>query len=323
MKIAFHTNQLGIAGTEVALFDYADYNERILNNESIIISNKNHSDNNPDVIKKFSDRFKKICWYESINDIDKILEQEKADIFYAIKLGINDGVVSKVCKTGVHAVFIANQPHGDIYFYVSEWLSKAASGGKHPFVPHMISLPDTKLNFRNYLSIPEDAVVFGRYGSFNTFDIEFAKKAVIDIAEKYKNIYFLFMNTERFVTGRNNVIFLNGSSDLIIKTGFINTCSAMLHARERGETFGIAVGEFSIKNKPVLTFAGSPERSHLEILGDTAVKYSNYTELYNAIASFPDYFDKNKNYDMYSKDFNPAAVMNKFNEVLIKGEKNI
>lgn len=319
MKIAFHTNQIGIAGTEVALFDYADYNERILNNESIILSNKNHNDNNPAVIKKFTDRFKKIHWYENVFEIDRILEQEKADIFYAIKLGLNDGIASKVCKTGVHVVFMANQPHGDVYFYVSEWLSKAASGGVYPYVPHIITLPETNINYRNYLSIPDDAIVFGRYGSYNTFDIDFAKKAVIEISEKYKNIYFLFMNTERFITGRQNVIFLNSTSDVIIKTGFINTCNAMLHARERGETFGIAVGEFSIKNKPVLTYSLSPERSHLEILGNKAICFSSYNELYNAITGFNDYYDKGGDYDKYSAGFNPNAVMRKFDNVLISG----
>ena len=41
MKIAFHSNQLGIRGTEVALYDYALGNRDILGNESIIISDAN------------------------------------------------------------------------------------------------------------------------------------------------------------------------------------------------------------------------------------------------------------------------------------------
>ena len=40
-KIAFHSNQLCIRGTEVALFDYAHYNETILGNKSYIISDAN------------------------------------------------------------------------------------------------------------------------------------------------------------------------------------------------------------------------------------------------------------------------------------------
>ncbi len=40
MKIAFHSNQLSIRGTEVVLFDYAHYNKLLLGNESFIISRK-------------------------------------------------------------------------------------------------------------------------------------------------------------------------------------------------------------------------------------------------------------------------------------------
>jgi hypothetical protein len=39
MKILFHSNQLALRGTEVALYDYAHYNENFLGNESLIVSN--------------------------------------------------------------------------------------------------------------------------------------------------------------------------------------------------------------------------------------------------------------------------------------------
>jgi len=40
-KIAFHSNQLSIRGTEVALYQYAKYNEEILGNKSVIFLLKN------------------------------------------------------------------------------------------------------------------------------------------------------------------------------------------------------------------------------------------------------------------------------------------
>jgi hypothetical protein len=36
--IAFLSNKLTLRGTEVALYDYADYNEKILGNKSVIIT---------------------------------------------------------------------------------------------------------------------------------------------------------------------------------------------------------------------------------------------------------------------------------------------
>ena len=54
-KIAFHSNQLCLRGTEIALYDYAKYSEELLNNESIIIAR--HPDiwrySHPLAIEKF------------------------------------------------------------------------------------------------------------------------------------------------------------------------------------------------------------------------------------------------------------------------------
>ena len=41
MKTLFHTPSIGIRGGEVALYDYAHFNETILGNESVIIYNIN------------------------------------------------------------------------------------------------------------------------------------------------------------------------------------------------------------------------------------------------------------------------------------------
>jgi hypothetical protein len=49
----------------------------------------------------------------------------------------------------------------------------------------------------------------------------------------------------------------------------------MLHARWHGETFGLAVGEFAVLGKPVITFGGSRERAHLEMLGGQGLVYGD------------------------------------------------
>ena len=41
-KIAFHSNQLSLTGTEVALYDYAKNNEDLLGNDSFIVYDKNN-----------------------------------------------------------------------------------------------------------------------------------------------------------------------------------------------------------------------------------------------------------------------------------------
>lgn len=311
MKILFHANQLSLRGTEVALFDYAHFNEEILGNESVIVSNMNYT---LEALPKFKGRFK-IELYKHIKEIDTICSRNNADIFYAIKAGFIDGVVSNTCRTVVHVVFKEFQPHGDVYAYISKWLTDTVTQGKFPYVPHIVALPPHDDDFRESLNIPGDARVFGLYGGSDTFDVLFARKAVYDVAKLNKKIYFIFMNIPPFCDTLPNIIHLRGTYDTNLKTAFINTCDAMLHARTRGETFGLSVAEFSVRNKPVFTWIGSPERNHIEILGDDAVYYENYDDLKDKLINFD--IDKSRCWDKYSKLFSPKEVMKKFREVFI------
>lgn len=334
MTIFFHANQLGLRGTEVALYDYAFYNEQILGNKSYIISVKG-GQHDQSALKKFGEKFE-VFFYNSPQEREDIVRSRGGDVFYAIKSGENDGVVVEGVRNCIHAVFRCHEPHGDVYAYVSEWLAKDQSGGALPWVPHMIDLPKTKENLRQELGIPEDAIVFGRYGGPDTFDIPFAQKAVLNIIREREDIYFLFMNTNPFYPMIENqsiwdavanglglrkkvnprqLIHLGPNESAIYKSKFINTCDAMLHARLRGETFGLAVGEFSSLNKPVITYGLSEERAHLEILGDRALVYTSSEELVNKIMIFR-HLDT-KDYDAYSKLYNPATVMRKFESVFL------
>lgn len=319
MKVIFHENQLNQRGTSVALFDYAYYNHKILGNESVIMYPKNDAGNDAKAVEKFRKEFE-VIGYEDFADRDRLIEKSKADVFYAILAGMKQNIPENLIKTCVHAVFKFYEPFGDVYAYVSKWLSEEMSGGKSPFVPHMINLPDVQGNLRHELGIPKDATVFARYGGARTFDIEFAKKAVKEVSKR-KDLYFIFMGTDAFAKkslfrSYKNIIFLPPSADLERKVKFINTSDAFLHARNRGETFGIAIGEFSIKNKPVITYGLSEERSHLDILQDKAIIYNNERELKDILLNFKP--DSSKNWDCYSKDYNPEAIMRKFDEVFLK-----
>lgn len=315
MKILFHTNQLTLRGTEIAVFDYARYNEELLNNESIIAV-KRKGMHHPQAVEKFHQRFK-VVYYDTLPQLQKFAEVENVDIFYAIKSGENDGILLQGVKNCVHTVFMRFDPHGEVYAFVSEWLSKTISGGKMPYVPHIVHLPNVDGDLRRKLNIPESATVFGRYGGWETFDIPFARFLVDAMAAENPDIYFLFMNTEKFGEKRDNIIFLEGVADLDYKAKFIKTCDAMLHARFCGESFGIACGEFSIFNKPVITCNAGfvPERSHINILGSKGIYYADYDQLEKILRNFTK--EPHKNWDAYSEKYSPEAVMAKFKEVFI------
>jgi hypothetical protein len=60
----------------------------------------------------------------------------------------------------------------------------------------------------------------------------------------------------------------------------------MLHARWHGETFGLAVGEFAVLGKPVITYGGSRERAHLDMLGGKAQVHENGQQLRRLLEIF-------------------------------------
>lgn len=321
MKILFHENQLSYRGTSNAVYNYAHFNEILLGNESVILHCRTNKNNDAKAIEKFSKRFK-VLSYNDISEIDAIIENEKPDLFYAIKAGKNDQILTTKCKTAIHTVFKYYEPHGDVYAYVSKWLSNEMTQGKSPFVPHMIYVEKTEKNLKEQLNIPKDAIVFGRHGGGNTFDLKFVKKVIKKVALKRKDLYFLFMGTDQFVFKNffrpyKNIIFLEKSTDELEISKFINTCDAYLHARKQGESFGIAIGEFSIRNKPVITWANSDEKSHIEILGNKAILYQNDKDLMDILQNFT--IDPSKNWDAYSSEFAPEVIMKKFKEVFIDG----
>jgi len=317
MKIAFHSEQLGLRGTEIALFDYAYYNRELLNNESVIISNRNSDLAALDKFQKHFDVF----LYTDFNEVISYIDQNQIDAIYYIKAGMDDGKLVPNAKNLVHAVFQLHQPHGQVYAYVSKWLTNQMSNGNLPYVPHMIDILkyDHNENYRDFLNIPKSALVFGYYGGLDSFNIPFAREAVINTARNHKNIYFLFMNSNQFCD-EPNVLFLNGTSDMHTKIGFINTCDACIHARNGGESFGLTVAEFSTKNKPVITTtwcdSGFNDLAHIEMLGEKSIIYNDYDELVGILTNFQNIIDNRTDWNAYSI-YSPEHIMKQFKKVFL------
>jgi glycosyltransferase involved in cell wall biosynthesis len=307
--VLFFDPNLNERGTSISVYDYAHYNEIILGNKSIIAS---YSNSEKKSYQKFKDRFD-IYLVDQFQDISPIIDATKSEYIHVEKFGYKDHQYVDNAKNLVHVVFPSYDPHGDVYAYISEWLA-LTSGKNSPFVPYMIDLPNVKENFSDFFNI-NGKLVIGWYGG-NNFEIPFARQAVIDIALKRKDIVFLFMNQDSFCD-LENVIFIAGTTDQDQKVAFINTCDVMIHARERGETFGLAIAEFSSKNKPVITYYNSPERCHIDILGDKGLYYTDYTSLYNILSNIHLSDIKDKNWNCY-QNFTPENIMNKFNQVFLK-----
>ena len=90
MKIAFWDNQLCERGTTVALFDYAYYNQTLLNNQSFIFYEKSNPENNPEVVSKFSKLFP-LFPVNNFSDVDDVLKENGITHIYIIKKGSTGG----------------------------------------------------------------------------------------------------------------------------------------------------------------------------------------------------------------------------------------
>jgi beta-1,4-mannosyl-glycoprotein beta-1,4-N-acetylglucosaminyltransferase len=324
LVVGFHSNQLCERGTEVALFDYAFYNQTLYGNKSIIFYDRNNPNNHSKVISRFETHFK--CYaYTDFAEIDSVLLSEGADYFYSIGQGMGMQLVS-ACPNCLHDVF-QMQPHGERYATVSRHLALSFNRPDIPSVPHIVHFrSDCSDNLREMLGIPGDAIVFGRYGGFNQFDIGYVHEAICEFIQMNanSNAYFIFANTRAFCEhgghghGHKQIIHVETLYDETDKLKFINTCDAMIHARSDGETFGLSIAEFSIKNKPVITTHSSIPNSnaHIDMLGERAVIYRNKTELLDIFENMRQIAASREDWNAYA-DYNPESVMRQFMKVFI------
>lgn len=307
--IAFQTPQLDVRGSCDAIFNYAHYNENILNNRSIIlvpVSAKNEQEG----VDKFIRRFR-IIYYENL---ELSLEIEKVNALYTIKYGKNDGVFSKLVPTIVHCVFDLSEPHGDVYIAVSRAL--AEKYGKTEYLPHIVNQrPALSGDLREELGIPKNAIVIGRHGGMDTFNLPWVHGVISCIVKERDDIYFLFINTPVFYTHKQ-IIYLPRTSDMDYKNKFIATCDAGLEASNLGHSFGLSCAEMSVNNKPMMVYNGPVwNRAHIDILGEKGLYFKNEDEFYKLVTGF----EKKDRGDLNAyRDFSPEKVIEIFANLIEK-----
>jgi len=315
MRVLFHGETLNYRGTTVAITDYARYNQEVLGNESVIAYCKTYgtekdSGNEHAVIETLEKEFK-VFGYRAGN-LEKKIDENKIDVAYFIKAGQKTELPTN-CKTAVHTVFQFNDPHGDRYAYVSKWLSDEMSSGTIPFVPHIVNLPPPTGNYKKALGIRDDQIVVGRIGGYYTFDIPGVKEFIKQLVVKDDKFIFLFAGTQPFID-HPNVKFINEIHSLQKKSNYINTCDCMLHARDRGESFGLSIAEFLALNKPVLAWNGGHDRNHLEMLKDSGTLYNNEDDLNYMLHNLKDF---DQDWTKRVEEFKPELVMKKFKEIFL------
>lgn len=227
--------------------------------------------------------------------LEASMNMHHIDVCYMYLAGFENerDSIPKTIPCITHCIFSGMVKLGNVHTVISSSVPHIPSSDTR-VLPNMLVVMNHEENLRKTLNIPHDAVVFGRYGALHTFSIPWVKETVVRYAKEHPEVWFLFMNTQPFSDMRelSNIVYIRGSSELGLKRAFINTCDAMLHARIDGETFGCAVGEFAVCEKPIITSPclhrafGYPADGHLDILGDRAVVYQNPDMLWAWLEAF-------------------------------------
>ena len=191
-------------------------------------------------------------------------------------------------KVLVHCMGWCKFKQGDAYAVISEWAMNRFHTG--PVVRYPVSAcpaadAAAALALRATHSIPSDAPLLCYLGGPDSFDLGwvvdrvFGSYAIVDgWLSKMPTLHLLFMPGNPKLPQHPRIHFNPASTDLAAKGAFLHTCDAMLHARSNGESFGMAIAEFSVCNKPVITqgrVASEPgyETAHLDMLGSKAWTY--------------------------------------------------
>ena len=302
-RAGFYEGCLGFRGTTRAILAYAkglqDHSREISSTYYFQKSNKN----NLQAAKLFISSGIAI---EEIQNVSE-LSEKSLDFLYHITSaapGEINWLKDKAAKTLLHQVGV-QKPDTDAstYFaYASHWQSFSFTDGKAHVLPHVIENPAdimkncpaiSKQTSRIYFDIPNNAIVLGRHGGIDTWNLPFVNSVISDIIQTRKDLYFLFLNTPKFID-HPQVKFIEGTHDNYKREIYLSACDAMLHARWEGETFGLACAEFLIRQKPVISWAESRERNHFLMSENSIITYNLPFDLHALLQSISTEFIEHK-----------------------------
>jgi hypothetical protein len=329
LKILLHDNSITERGTSTAIFDYGLALKR--RGHEVSIAFEKGDFNNLKVIKNFEESFE-LFGYRSFSEL-RTLPKTQFDLAYFIKSGENDGKLLANIPSVVHAVFQCHEPHGEVYAYVSEWLAsrmrqKAAlqvvtkgritkilkDADRKLYVPHMVNIPKPQSNLRKSLKIPAGATLGVRFGGYDSFDVDFVKQEIVRMVNLDSSLYFCLANTNPF-SDHERIIYHPQILDRQYKSDFLGTADFFIHARQRGESFGLSILEALRIGTPVFSWRGGGDRNHVKMLSKASL-FRNEMDLRHLVRTLNDYPSRQHDKEMASR-FSEESVMNIFEEVFL------
>jgi len=283
MRVSFDGGRLNERGVAVALYDYAFHARALLGVEPVILHDASGSVDDEQVAR-FARAFA-VRPYRSPEQRLEAIEDERIDVAYVLKTERARYPLSPAHRTAVHEVFRFFNPHGDAYAYISAWLAAAAAASRYPAVPHIVDPLKPLGNLRSEFGVPADAVVVGRHGASNQFNVPFVKHAIEAALAARSDLWVMLLNTDRF-SNHERIVHVPRPPDRQRVADFVASCDIGLNARRVGESFGLAIAEFLAQDKPVLVWQGGRDRNHLLLVDDVRMQYRTREDLTRALVEF-------------------------------------
>lgn len=301
VRVLLHENQICERGTTQAVVDYARGLRHLGHNVTITYPTQSPA-NDPRQIELLSGEFE-LQAYTGIPELREV--GRSFDAAYFIKAGTRDGKDAGQIRTVVHAVFQDYDPHGDHYAYVSRWLAQhmrrevtgfrgrrseahargleaLAAGCSNALafdaIPHACDMPAAATSLRYSLGIPDGAFVMLRYGGFETFDLDWVQRLVVEQLEANRHWYFVGVNTRPF-TDHERARFVPPVYDRQEKADLLGSADVFVTARAEGESFGLSLVEALQVGTPVLAWSGGRDRNHVGMLRDIDGLYKGPRQL--------------------------------------------
>lgn len=176
---------------------------------------------------------------------------------------------------------------------------------------------DPDRNLRDELGIPRDSYVIGSLSGPGEFNIPFVRKSISQFLDENRDAYFLGPNISKF-TSNDRALWLPKITSRTKKQYYLNTLDVFVHARERGETFGLAVAEALSAGKPVLSWSGGIDKHHVYLLRDTLGLYSTPEEFWSILQMFRESPPSKEHQRSLVSQFSPDLVASTFRSVFIE-----
>lgn len=260
-------------------------------------------ENIPEVVERIGNQFQ-LRPYEEFSQLEKT--QKDYDAAYFQKSGAQDGKVFNITPTLIHTVFQEYDPHGRSYVYISKWLAQkmksqrfntryllkgvrarmlgCSNAREFDFVPLASNVERQKPLRDGSYGLTDGNFVILRYGGLDSFDLPWVQRELIEFVNEHLNVVALMVNTQPFCK-HDRIRFLPRFTSTQERDHLLATSDLCIHARARGESFGLYVVEVMQAGRPLISYSGGIDSHHVDLLSGTGALFSNPLQLREKLKS--------------------------------------